>query len=59
MKMDDRLELERIRSTLETRDDVREECERLREHMTVCMERVRRDIHALIDAIEFMKYLDS
>lgn len=29
------------------------------EHITFCMERVRRSIDALIDAIEFMKHLDS
>jgi len=33
----------------------REDLERLREHVTTCMERVRRDIHALIDAIELLK----
>ena len=27
--------------------------------MTICMERVSRRIHALIDAIELMKYIDS
>jgi hypothetical protein len=46
-------------ASLSTHDDVRAEVERLREHMTICMERVRRDIHAPIDAIEFMKHLDS
>jgi hypothetical protein len=44
---------------LATREDIRAEGKRLREHMTICMERVRRDIHALIDAIEFLKHLDS
>jgi len=44
---------------LATHDDVRAEVERLREHMTICMERVRRDIHALIDAIELLKHIDS
>jgi hypothetical protein len=38
---------------------IRGEGERLRAHMTTCMERVRRDIYALIDAIELMKYIDS
>jgi hypothetical protein len=31
----------------------------LREHMTRCMERAGRDTQALINAIEFMKHLDS
>ena len=44
---------------LPTAEVIRTEGERLREHMTICFERVRRDIHALIDAIEFMKYIDS
>ncbi len=43
----------------ELRDAIREEGERLREHMTICMQRVSRDIHALIDAIELMTYIDS
>jgi hypothetical protein len=46
-------------ASLATHDDVRAEGERLREHMTICMERVQRDIHALIDAIELLKYIDS
>ena len=53
--MDDRLELERLLSTLATKDDLRE----LRRHMDILAERLRSDIHALIDAIEFMKHLDS
>jgi len=52
--MDPRLVLE----LLATKQVIRAEGERLREHMTICMERVRRDIQALIDAIEFMKHLD-
>ena len=55
MDGDDRFGLEHILSTLATRDDVGD----LREHITLCMERVRRDIHALIDAIELLKYIDS
>lgn len=51
--------LARLATTEDLRREVREEGERLREHMTICMERVSRDIDALIDAIEFMKYLDS
>ena len=46
-------------SVLAVTDDIRAEGESLREHMMVRMERVRRDVHALIDAIEFMKYLGS
>ena len=41
------------------RREIREDGDRLRSHMTLCMERVSRDIHALIDAIELMKYIDS
>jgi hypothetical protein len=59
MDLNARAELDRILSAIATREDVRAEGERLREHMTICMERVRRDIHALIDAIELMKYIDS
>lgn len=44
---------------LATKELIRAERERLREHMTICMERVRRDIYALIDAIDLMKYIDS
>lgn len=40
-------------------DVVRTDGDLLIEHMTICMERVRRDIHALIDAIELMNYIDS
>ena len=54
--IDARLALELLATTKQV---IRAEGERLREHMTICMERVRRDIHALIDAIEFMKHLDS
>ena len=53
--MDDRLELERLLATLAIKDDIRE----LRQHMDTLAERLRRDIHALIDAIELMKYIDS
>jgi hypothetical protein len=38
---------------------VRTDGDLLIEHMTICMERVPRDIHALIDAIELMNYIDS
>ena len=41
------------------RREIREDGDRLRAHMTLCMKRVSRDIHALIDAIELMKYIDS
>jgi hypothetical protein len=44
---------------LALKEDIRAEGERLREHMTICMERIRRDIHTLIDTIELMKHLDS
>jgi hypothetical protein len=57
--MDDRLEVERLLSTIATREDVRREGERLRAHMTACVKRVDRTLDALIDAIEFMKYNDS
>ena len=53
--MHDRLELERLLSTLATKDDLRE----LRRHMDILGERLRGDIHALIDAIELLKYNDS
>ena len=53
--MDDRLELERLLSTLATKDDIRE----LRRYMDILGERLRGDIHALIDAIELMTYIDS
>ena len=53
--MDERLELERLLSTLAARDDIRE----LRQHMDTLSESLRRDIHALIDAIELMKYINS
>jgi hypothetical protein len=53
--MDDRLDLERLLSTLATKDDLRE----LRRHMDILGERLRSDIHALIDAIELLKYIDS
>jgi hypothetical protein len=59
MDADDPLGLEHVLSTLAVREDVRVEGERLRERMTLCMERVSRTIQALIDAIELMKYIDS
>ncbi len=40
---------------LATSDDIRE----LQRHIDVLGERLRRDIHALGDAIESMKYIDS
>jgi hypothetical protein len=40
-------------------DVVRTDGDLLIEHMTICMNRVRRDIQALIDAIELMNYIDS
>ena len=55
MDVDAQAELDQLLPTIATHEDVRA----LREHMTLLMERVRRDIHALIDAIEFMKHLDS
>jgi hypothetical protein len=51
--------LARLATTADLRRELREEGDRLREHMTVCIERVSRDIHALIDAIEFMTCIDS
>jgi len=57
--VDDQLELERMLSTLATREDIRAENQRLREHITMLMARRERKIQALIDAIEFMKHLDS
>jgi uncharacterized protein YaaN involved in tellurite resistance len=51
--------LARLATAEDLRREVREEGERLREHMTICMERVSRTIQALIDAIELMKYIDS
>ena len=59
MDADHRLELERTRSTPVTREDIRAEFERLREHMTMLMERQGRKSQGLIDAIELMKYIDS
>jgi hypothetical protein len=59
MKVDARPDAEGVLSTPETGQDVRPEIERLCEHMTACAERVRRDIYALIDAIELLKYIDS
>ena len=41
------------------RREIREDGDRLRAHMTLCMGRLSRQIHALIDAIELMKYIDS
>jgi hypothetical protein len=55
MNVDAKAELDQLLATLATTDDIRE----LRRYMTICMERVRRDIHALIDAIELLKYIDS
>ena len=56
-------ELQVVIASLATKEDIRAdiraEGERLREHMTICMECVGRSIDALIDAIEFMKHLDS
>ena len=57
--MDDRLALDPMLSTLATRADIRAECERLREHMTMLIERQTRKIQGLIDAIELLKYIDS
>ena len=51
--------LARLATAEDLRQEVREEGERLREHMTICMERVCRTIQALIDAIELMKFIDS
>jgi hypothetical protein len=59
MAVDARLELERVLSTLATREDVRAEGERLREYVTTLMKRQERKIQGLIDAIELMKYIDS
>jgi hypothetical protein len=59
MDADHRLELERTRSTPATREDIRAEFERLREDMTMLIERHGRKIQGLIDAIELMKYIDS
>ena len=59
MDADDRLELERTRSTPATREDIRAEFERLHEDMTMLMERQGRKIQGLIDAIALMKYIDS
>jgi len=52
-------ELQAVIVSLATKENIRAEGERLREHMTRCMERAGRDTQALIDAIEFMKRLDS
>jgi hypothetical protein len=41
--------LARLATTEDLRREMREERERLREHMTICMECVRRDIYALIE----------
>ena len=57
--MDARLELVRMLSTVATREDIRLEGERTREHIAMLMERQGRKIQGLIDAIEFMKYIDS
>jgi hypothetical protein len=52
-------ELDQLLATLATHEDVRAEAERLRRHITLLMERQTRSIHALIDAIQLMKYIDS
>jgi hypothetical protein len=52
-------EVDQLLATLATHEDVRAEGERLRRHITLLMERQTRSIQALIDAIEFMKCLDS
>jgi len=44
---------------LETIELIRTEGELLREHVSLCLERVGHSIDALIDAIELMKYIDS
>jgi hypothetical protein len=54
-----RVELRAVISSLATRDDIRAEGERFREHMTMLLERQARKIQGLIDAIELMKYIDS
>jgi hypothetical protein len=41
------------------REDLREEGERVRQHMTMLMERQARTIQGLIDAMELLKYIDS
>lgn len=55
MDVDAQAELDKLLATIATHEDVRA----LRQHMTLLMERVRRDIHALIDAIELLKHIDS
>jgi len=52
-------ELDRILSTIATREDMHAEAERTRQHITLLIERQTRTIQALIDAIELMKYIDS
>jgi hypothetical protein len=42
-----------------TSDELRLESERTRRYMTMLIERQTLKIQALIDAIEFMKYIDS
>jgi hypothetical protein len=59
MDVDARGEWDQRLATRATHEDVRAEGERLRRHMTVLMEYQARSIHALIDAIEFLKHLDS
>jgi hypothetical protein len=54
-EMDPRLALE----LPGTKQDAHTEIESLEEHMTFRSEQARRDMHALIDAIELMKYIDS
>lgn len=56
-------ELEILIASLATKEDIRAEIraegERLRDHMTMLMERQGRKIQGLIDAIGLMKYIDS
>jgi hypothetical protein len=59
MGIDARDELQHILSTLATREDMRAEAERTRQHPTLLIERQTRTIQSLIDAIELMKYIDS
>jgi hypothetical protein len=56
---DDRPEPERTPASLATREDLRAESERLRDHMAMLLKRQERKIQGLIDAIELMKYIDS
>jgi hypothetical protein len=47
--------LDQLLATIATHEDVRA----LRQDMVLLMGRVRRDTHALMDAIALMKYIDS